>query len=261
MTYNLTLIESYIIFGTLSKIYNNNLETKDKYHSLPNEFNFTNTMIKQITNRTIIKNIVWVKNVYIERGFIFIEFNQEIFNILNQNFINFIKEFSFNYSHVETIKISELLFNNSKKIILTTKDLKCLDGNLNIKLDGLKREFIGNRRETTNDFQKLRTIIGLINHIENINKDIFYYIKYLKQAIIELKDIGINFKYKVAIKIIDGKEEVVIIIRKIKVKSLNTYVKPIPIKEEIINNSYFPIRLSVSNYIKKKEKDAIQSSN
>lgn len=206
MIYNLNIPEAYLIFSGLKYIFSCDLSNKEIYSTpirIKNDFNITKLELKDILNREIIllnknEKIKWIDNICYKKQYITIIFNQEIFKLFDENFIDFVKNLKFDFKHISTLRFLEL-FHNKTKLFLNLETLKTLDNNSYIYKYNLEKE--KNRLlnlDKTKDDQKinLKKVNDLLDVIKK-EKSFDFYLKHLtiiKSELLYSYNIKINFK-------------------------------------------------------------------
>ena len=208
MIYNLNIQEAYLIFSGLKYLFSCDLSNKQIY-SIPirikNDFDITKLELKDILNRHIIllnsnEKHYWLKGLTFNKQYITILFNENIFELFDENFIDFIKNLKLDFKHICTLKFLEL-FHNKNSLFLNLETLKTLDNNSYIYKYNLEKE--KERLSQVNEIRSdqksnLKKVNDLLSIIEK-EKSFDFYLKYLmiiKTELLNTYNIKINFKLK-----------------------------------------------------------------
>lgn len=216
MTYNLNIYELYVIFTAIQK---SNEENKNKIITFKNEFDLPSqdksiakTSLEDILKRKFFinnKRYNWLESIKITPNYITLELNKNLFNLLDEKFIDFVKSIRIKYQYVGTYKILEWLYLNDNEVKLNYKNLKALYSNMNIIMQNLIKEnkltkikYLNeeNEIEKFKIKKKLESSYKIMKEILKYKKeDIRFFISYFEEASKELRLTGKHLKYILSI--------------------------------------------------------------
>lgn len=208
MIYNLNIQEAYLIFSGLKHFFSCDLSNKQIYLTpirIKNEFDMTEIELKDVLNRKLIllnsnEEHYWLKDLIYNKQYITILFNEDIFKLFDDNFIDFVKNLKLNFKHICTLKFLEL-FNNKDELFLNINELKTLDNNSFIykyNLEKEKERLLSLNEKRSDQKSNLKKVNDLLSIIEK-EKSFDFYLKYLniiKTELLYSYNIKISFKLK-----------------------------------------------------------------
>ena len=183
----LTTPESYIIFKGLQKILNSENIDNNETIQVIDKNGFSKSDFIDITKRdfsfnNINSKIKIVEDFSMNGNFYFIKFNVELFNHLSTKDIFFIKNISFDYKYVATLKMLQL-----DTSIFDLDMLSYIDNNTTLLIEKLEEERLNDKKQ-----HKLKHIDNYIKTLSN--KTMEDYVELFK---IIKSDLNNKFLFKV----------------------------------------------------------------